>query len=70
MKATKYDYWVKVDEIKPPLGNNNFAATAVIHEIGGNDIEHGLGEVWGKTREEAQQKMLTIVRQWIQVNEK
>lgn len=70
MKPIKYDTWVKVKELIPPLGENKFSATAEIHEIGGGKIEHGLGEVWGETREEANSKMKEKIRQWVQVNEK
>lgn len=70
MKLQKYDHWVKVNELVPPLGRNKFFATAEIHEIGGIKVDHSLGEVWGKTREEAYNKMQEMIRQWIQVNEK
>jgi hypothetical protein len=70
MKSIKYEYWVRVNEIIPPLGMKKFAATVEIHEIGKGKIEHNLGEVWGETREEAHDKMETIARQWVQVNEK
>ncbi len=70
MRPKKYDFWVKVNEITPPFGENKFSATVEMHEIGVGKVEHGLGEVWGKTREEAHGKMQTIARQWVQVNEK
>ena len=70
MRAKKYDYWVKTNELIPPLGEKKFSATAEIHEIGGEKVDHGLGEVWGETREEAQNKMKRIAEQWVQVNEK
>ena len=64
----KYDHWVRVDEIIPPLGENRFAAKAEIHEIGKGRVEHNLGEVWGKTREEATQKMSEKISQWLKAN--
>ncbi len=70
MRAKKYDYWVKIRDIRPPLNGNEFAATAEIHEIGNGPVEHNLGEQWGNTREEADGKMRNIIQQWIQVNEK
>lgn len=70
MKSLKYDYWVKTKELTPSLGKNKFSATAEIHEIGGDKVEHNLGEVWGETREEVNSKMKTKIEQWIQVNEK
>lgn len=70
MKSIKYDSWVKVNDLTPPLGENSFSATAEIHEIRGESVAHGLGEVWGKTREEVYRKMQEKIRQWIQVNEK
>jgi hypothetical protein len=70
MRTEKYDYWVVVDELIPPLGENNFFAKAEIHEIGKGKADHNLGEIYGKTREEAHAKMDTMARQWIQVNEK
>ena len=71
MKSAKYDYWVNIEEIKPPLpGGGNFSAKAKIHEIGGDEVQHGLGEIWGKTREEVHGRMNELIRQWVQVNEK
>jgi len=66
----KYDHWVKVNELRPPLGANKFSATAEIHEIGKGKVEHNLGEVWGKTREEVTDNMKEKIKQWVQVNEK
>lgn len=70
MRSLKYDYWVKVNEVSPPLGENKFSATAEIQEIGGEKVDHGIGERWGKTREEAYSKMKDIIEQWVHVNEK
>ena len=70
MRPEKYDYWVSVNEMIPPLGENRFFAKVEIHETGNGKVEHNLGEVYGKTREEAHDKMHTLARQWIQVNEK
>lgn len=70
MKVQKYDSFVKVRELKPPLGENKFYAHAEIHEIGKGKVEHGIGERWGKTKEEASNKMNEEIEQWIKVNEK
>ena len=64
----EYDHWVRIDEIKPPMGENRFAAKAEIHAIGKGSVEHNLGEVWGKTREEATHKMNEEIKQWLEKN--
>lgn len=70
MKSQKYDYFVKVRELRPPLGENKFYALAEIYEIGKSNVEHGIGERWGKTKEEASSKMDEDIKQWIQLNNK
>ena len=64
----KYDYWVKVQELIPPLGENRFFAIAEIHEIGKGKADYDLGEVWGKTREEAEEKMNKKIIEWVNNN--
>ena len=64
----KYDHWIKIEEVKPPMGKLKFAAKAVINEIGKGEIDHGLGEVWGETREEATKKMGEKIKQWTEKN--
>ncbi|MBI2612808.1 hypothetical protein HYW59_03310 [Candidatus Kaiserbacteria bacterium] len=65
----KHDHWVNIEEIKPPMGELKFAAKATIHEIGKGEVDHGLGEVWGKTREEATQKMNEKIKQWLETQQ-
>jgi hypothetical protein len=70
MKTNRFDYLVVVNELKPSLGENKFFAKLTIHEIGTGAIEHNIGEVWGKTREESYSKMKTLAEQLIKVLEK
>lgn len=70
MRTNKFDYSVVTKELKPPLGENKFFSKVTIHEIGVGGVVHNLGEVWGKTREEADSKMRIKAEQLIQVLEK
>ena len=62
----KYDTWVTVRELVPPLGENKFYAIANIHEIGKGPVDHDLGEVWGKTWAEAENKMRGKIAKWLE----
>jgi hypothetical protein len=64
----KYDSWVTISEIIPPIGEKRFAANAQIHEIGKGKIEHGLGEVWSETKDEAEKKMQEKIDTWLKQN--
>ena len=64
----KYDYWVKTKEISPSLGENKYAAVAEIHEIGKGAVQHNLGETWGKTKGEAEEKMNKKIKIWLEQN--
>lgn len=63
----KYDSWVDVNEIRP-IGEIKYAAVARIREIGKNDVQHGLGESWGKTSDEARRKMQARLDGWLAAN--
>ena len=69
MKSRNYDYWVIEKKLIPPVSENKFFAIAKIHEIGGDEINHGLGEVWGKTRGEVYSKMMHKVHAWIEFHQ-
>ena len=65
----KYDINIKVNKLIPPLGENKYFAKVDISEIGGqHNLPHGLGEVWGKTHDEAYKKMNDKVEQWRKKN--
>jgi hypothetical protein len=70
MKSIKYEYYVIVNELEIPSGDNKFSAIAKILDNGGNIIEHNLGAIFGKTRVEVNNKMKEIARQWVRINEK
>lgn len=61
----KYDYWIEVKSIIPPLGNKKFYAIARIHEISKGKVDNDLGEVWGETKNEAEKKMRRKVEEWL-----
>lgn len=70
MRTNRFDYSIITNELKPPLGEKKFFSKVAIREIGVGDVVHNLGEVWGKTREEANSEMRTKAEQLIQVLEK
>lgn len=47
------------------IGENKFFAIAQICEIGKGKINHDLGEVWGKNKNEAEKKMLKKIEVWL-----
>jgi hypothetical protein len=61
----KYDTWVTMEEIRP-IGEIKYAAHA--HIRGKGDVQHGLGESWGRTREEAESKMNVRIQEWLEAN--
>jgi hypothetical protein len=63
----KYDTWVTMEEIRP-IGEIKYAAHAHIRDIGKGDVQHGLGESWGRTREEAESKMNVRIQEWLEAN--
>lgn len=69
-----YSYEILVDELHPPIGGiyKYFAKVAHLYEVpssgvpgGETPVRHGIGEVHGRTREEAMSKMTDRVREWI-----
>ena len=61
----KYDHWIVTNKIIPPLTSNKFSAKAKIFEVGKGEVNHGLGEVWGKTESEANAKMGVLIEEWL-----
>ena len=75
MRPIKYKYNVVVNEnTSSKKEKEKFYATAIIEEVNAGrvvgGVEHNLSVCFGKDRVEAHNKMETVARQWIQVNEK
>ncbi len=70
MRPIKYKYGIVINEVDQKSEEKSFSAVALIEEIGGGKVEHNLPMLFGKDRVEAHDKMETLIRQWIQVNEK
>ncbi len=59
----KFDYEIQTSEIIPPLpGGERYAAKV---SFLGAAVTRNFGETWGKTEEEARQKMEQAVEEWI-----
>lgn len=69
LKKNQYDWWIVTKEIKPPIaGVYRFVSIAVIYTIGSGEIQHGLGEFWGETKDESDLKMREKVNDWLRNN--
>ncbi|MDO8609080.1 MAG: hypothetical protein Q7R95_00895 [bacterium] len=65
----KHDWWIEVQQLIPPIGGiYKYFSIAEIYEIGKGKINHNLGEVHGKTKEEAEKKMREKVEKWLKEN--
>lgn len=68
---TKFDYEILCEKLNPAIGGLRRYAAKVILTRRGDDgkasrvLDHGLGEVWANTEEEAIQKMRQAVELWI-----
>jgi hypothetical protein len=75
MRPIKYKYSIVVNENNSAkTDEEKFYATAIIEEVHNGraigTVEHNLSVCFGRDRVEAHDKMETVARQWIQVNEK
>ena len=65
----KYTINVTATKLPRPIGNVlSFVAKATVYEkitTGEKIVDHNFGETWGKTPEEAELRMHTIVDKWI-----
>jgi hypothetical protein len=68
---SKYDYYIETEELHPPIGGvYRFAAKVggLVKVTGPHSTErisHSFGEVWGRTREEAEEKLRKQIDDWI-----
>lgn len=65
----KYNYEINTEKLDPPLGENRYAATVIMAERLGpgqtQRVNPNIGELWGKTQEEAEKKLQQAVEKWI-----
>lgn len=65
-----YDYEIVTEKLNPPLGENHYAAKVqmMVKFLGTGQTERinpNIGEMWGKTQQEAYQKVHRAVEDWI-----
>ena len=68
--SSKYDYEIITEKLNPPLGENRYAAKVyyMVKRMGPGHTERvnpNIGERWGKTEQEAYQKVKTALEEWI-----
>lgn len=69
----EYSYYISTEKLLPPIGGvYTYAAklAKLVRNPGPDSMEvkfseHRMGEMWGKTEEEAYQKVLRKVEDWI-----
>ena len=71
MNYEKYDYSIKIKQLQPSIGGvlKFVAKIGYIYKIEkakpDKKIKHNFGECYGKTREEAHEKMKNKIEEWI-----
>lgn len=68
--SSEYDYEIITEKLNPPLGENRYAAKVqfMMKRLGPGRTERvspNIGELWGRTEQEAYQKVHDAVEQWI-----
>ena len=70
IKEATMDYYIEVNELIPPIGPNKYYATLRYYKNGSAMINSEIGEVYGKTKEEAYQRMATKTQGWVKKNKR
>ncbi len=68
--SDEYDYEIITEKLNPPLGENCFAAKVqfMVRRLEPGRTERvypSIGEMWGRTEQEAYQKVRQAVEDWI-----
>jgi hypothetical protein len=68
--SDQYDYEIAVEKLNPPMGSKRFAAKLAfmvrLKEAGQSErLYPNLGEHWGVTEQEAEDKVKRSVEEWI-----
>jgi hypothetical protein len=65
----EYDYIITVEMLIPPMGKlNYFAKVSHFYQRGGTNhgpFDNEFGETWGDSEEDARQKMIEKLTDWI-----
>lgn len=64
----KYKLTIKTRELIPPLEQDKYFTKGRVCENFTDKIICDLGEVWGKTIDEAEEKMKTRFNEWLEKN--
>jgi len=67
-KETTMDYDIEVKKMIPPIGLNKYYAVFMYYKNGLAIINNEIGEVYGKTKEEAHKRMAAKAQNWIRNN--
>ena len=68
--SNDYDYEIITEKLNPPLGENHYAAKVqiMVKRLGPSRtqrISPNIGEMWGRTKQEAYHKVQRAVEDWI-----
>lgn len=65
----EYDYEIITEKLSRPLGENRYAAKVIMVKRLGlgqtQRVNPNIGEMWGKTEEEAHKKLQQAAEDWI-----